>query len=65
MIKIYQNLLLTIFGVMLAAGIQAQALVADTVFNFNYFDAVNGMIIADSGECILVGKMETDSLTPK
>ena len=57
--------LLALAGFFLSNGASAQALVADTVFHFNYHDAVNGMIVTDSGECILVGKMETDSLTPK
>ncbi len=46
-------------------NLRAQSLVADTVFHFSVNDAVNAMLVDEIGEAILVGKMETDSLTPK
>ena len=60
----YFTLLLSGFFFMMTDA-RAQYPIADTVFNFNYHDAVNGMLVTDNGECILVGKMAYDSLTPK
>lgn len=57
--------LIAAIGIFRSGSLQAQALMADTVFHMGYLDAVNGMLATDNGECILVGKMDTDSLTPK
>jgi len=57
--------MLSCIGLFSFSQLNAQSLIADTIFHFNYHDAVNDMIVTDSGECIVVGKMETDSLTPK
>lgn len=44
---------------------KAQSLIVDTTIHIGYHDAVNDMILTETGDCILVGKFDTDSLTPK
>lgn len=58
-------LLLFVFAISLHPRLHSQSLVADTMLHFGYLDAVKGMIVTDSGDCILMGKMDTDSITPK
>lgn len=45
--------------------LNAQYLVTDTVFHFSVKDAASDMVVADDGGCILIGKFDSDSITPK
>lgn len=58
-------LILSIAFISFNNSLRSQALIADTIFHFGLNDAVIDMIVTDSGDCILAGKMDTTDQTPK